>query len=151
MNPKVDKKSVAAAAQTSAMVQTFGGRIEYTGFGECASWCWLEIWEAPGRPPVVIVTNPLEDNGTSVTNMAEGLAALVCRRFRLEPRTLIWIECYEWTPADEAFGAYEVSKCSGRRNFDRVYFEIDAAGTLSNPTWMRFGLAATEVLVGHPL
>ena len=45
--------------------------------------------------PVVIVTNPLEDNGTGVTNTAEKLATLVCHRFSLEPRAFIWIEGLE--------------------------------------------------------
>ena len=48
--------------------------------------------------------------------------------------------------ADKALGTYEISECSGQRSFDRVYFGIDAADTLSNYTWLWFGLALLLLL-----
>ena len=143
------------AVATRAYEKTFGGRFEYAGFHGCASWCRLEIWDAPGQPPVVIVTNPLEDNGTSVTNMAEGLATLVCRRFGLEPRALIWIECYERAGDDERVGdEWAISHFSPhtkRSEFIRVFFQVSPEDVLTDPEWQPFGLVQAETLVGHPL
>ena len=147
-------------ATTRAYEKTFDGRFEYVGFYGCASWCRLEIWDAPGQPPVVIVTNPLEDNGTSVTNMAEGLAALVCRRFGLEPRALIWIECYEREDNnkrgnDERVGDERAishfSPRTKRSEFTRVFFQVSPEDVLTDPQWQPFGLAQAEALVGHLL
>lgn len=46
----------------------------------------------------MVIATELSDNpGVSVTNFAEGLATLVCRRFSIDPEKLIWIEHY---PAD---------------------------------------------------
>ena len=142
------------AAATRAYERTFDGRFEYAGFRGCASWCHLEIWDAPGRPPVVIVTNPLEDNGTSVTNMAERLAALVCRRFGLEPRALIWIECYERGNDKRVGDEWAISHFSPRTKrseFTRVFFQVSPENTLTDPQWHSFGLAQAEALVGHSL
>ena len=35
-----------------------------------------------------------ENEGTSVTNMAEQLATQICQEFDIEPKHLIWIEHY---------------------------------------------------------
>ncbi len=142
------------AATTRAYEKTFDGRFEYAGFHGCASWCWLELWDAPDEPPVVIVTNLLEDNGTSVTNMAEGLTALVCRQFGLEPRALIWIECYERGDDERVGDEWAISHFSPRTKrseFTRVFFQVSPGNVLTDPQWQPFGLAQAETLVGHPL
>lgn len=132
------------------MEQTFDDRFDYLGLNRRPSWCWLELWEGAGKPPVVIVTNPSSaDSGTSITHFAEQLAALVCRRFHLEPRALIWIECYERRGGEMA--VRELSRQSCRSDFDRVYFQVQPDGTLSQPEWQPFGLAQAESLVGHSL
>ena len=83
--------------------------------------------------PAAIVTNPLEDNGTSITNMVEGLAALVCRRFGLEPRALIWIEYYERIGDEWAISHF--SPRTKRSEFTRVFFQVSPENTLTAPTW----------------
>lgn len=150
-NPTEDNSSLrkGRAGTADAMTRTFGDRLDFPGLFDVPSWCWLEVWEAPGRPPVVIATNPARaDSGTSVTNAAEPLATLVCRRFGLEPRALVWIECYERAPGDPH--VRELSPL-GRSDFDRVYFDVAPDGTLMNPDWKPFGRAAAEALVGEKL
>ena len=132
------------------MTLTYDDVFEYPGFGGCPSRCGMQIWDAPGRPPVVLVTNPAAGSGTSVTNFAAELAALACRRFTLEPRALVWIECYEVTAGDGSLD-YEVSRRTHRRSFDRVFFTISTNNRISQPCWTPFGLTAAEALVGHSL
>ncbi len=52
---------------------------EYAGIDGCRSWCQLEIWQEADHPSVVLATERLDNNGTSVTNRAEQ----VCREFKL--------------------------------------------------------------------
>ena len=61
----------------------------YTGFHGCDSKCELQIINN-----LVIATEIPENEGTSVTNMAEHLATMVCQTFGIEPKHLIWIEHY---------------------------------------------------------
>ncbi len=54
-------------------------RYEYAGIDGCRSWCQLELWQEADHPSVVLATERLDNNGTSVTNRAEQ----VCREFKL--------------------------------------------------------------------
>lgn len=136
------------------MKRTYTGRYDFVGLNGCASWCNLEVWQAePGetRPPIVLAIGPADapdailDTGTSVTNAAETLATQVCRDFELEPRALVWVECYEeWRYAP---GRIELV----RRDWDQVFFRVDARGGLHDPDWRHLGRAAVEGMIGHTL
>lgn len=130
-------------------------RYEYAGIDGCRCWCHLEIWQEAGRPSVVLATERLDNDGTSVTNRAEQLAEQVCREFKLEPRALIWLEAYERTD-DNDFNdlktlGVERSTPTHRSEFDRVFFEIAHGNRLGRPQWEAFGLTAAERLVEEPL
>ena len=64
-------------------------RYEYKGFHNCNSVCGLDI-----IGDMVICTQLEENTGTSITNMAEHLATMVCEQFAIPLENLIWIECY---------------------------------------------------------
>ena len=68
---------------------TNGFVFSYAGFSGCDSHCTLEI---VGN--LVIAAEADDNPGTSVTNMAEDLATLVCAEFDINPDQLIWIEHY---------------------------------------------------------
>jgi hypothetical protein len=74
-------------------------RFEFRGLHGRLAACGLErIDLADGR--VVIIATELHDSpGVSVTNFAEELATIVCQRFEIDPKKLVWIEHY---PADHA-------------------------------------------------
>ena len=92
----------------------------FTGFHACACICDLEIIKN-----LVIAFEMPENEGTSVTNMAEHLATQVCKDFDIDPKHLIWIEHYpergEWKDYPESF--------------DLVSFNLNGDGVFSNPRW----------------
>ena len=64
-------------------------RFDYRGYYGCKSHCTLEIY---GN--LVIATEADDNEGTSITNMAEHLATRVCHQFQIDPLKLVWIEHY---------------------------------------------------------
>jgi hypothetical protein len=86
---------------------------EYRGYSNCESRCRVRIYEAPGQSPVFLVEELADNPGTSITNMAEYLAAeLATRHFpeRLEePEPFRWIEHYPRTEDERRRGMVEYS------------------------------------------
>ena len=103
----------------------------YKGFRGCESKCELEIISN-----LVIATQSKENTGTSITNMAEYLAMLVCNDFHIEPTKLIWIEHY---PKRGEIHPYPES-------FDLVCFNIDEDGIFSEPRWIPISKAVVDAL-----
>ena len=93
----------------------------YTGFHGCECICNLEIIKN-----LVIATELNENEGTSITNMAEHLATLICQEFEIEPKHLIWIEHYPVRP-----GRSRQLPAS----YDLVQFNLDSLGTFRDPRW----------------
>lgn len=60
---------------------------------------------------LVIATEMPENEGTSVTNMAEYLATQVCQEFGINPKHLIWIEHYpqrrEWAEYPKIYREFQ--------------------------------------------
>jgi hypothetical protein len=65
----------------------------YRGYWSEGGKCRIRIYREDGRAPVVICSQLPDNDNTSVTNMAEYLAAEVIEEHRL-PTPLIWIEHY---------------------------------------------------------
>lgn len=66
----------------------------YKGFNDRESFCRIRVYEEPDRPYVVIATQLLGSDGTSITNFAEHLAAQVSLQLEHIERGMIWIEHY---------------------------------------------------------
>jgi|WetSurMetagenome_2_1015567.scaffolds.fasta_scaffold809015_1 hypothetical protein len=77
-------------------------RFQYKGFGDCPSMYELEMHTTTGGRTVVICSETNDNPGTSVTNFAEWLATLVCKRFTIAPEKLVWIE---HNPSGEPVGS----------------------------------------------
>lgn len=108
---------------------------EYAGFHhrEKNSRCQLQI-----NGNVVMVTE-LDDNpGTSVTNMAEQLATLICQEFSIDPASLIWIEHYP-----ERGSKYDTYP----EDFDLVTFTWDGRRFI-HPQWKRIIGEVAEKMIG---
>lgn len=92
--------------------------FEYEGYWGCKSKCDIEI-----HGNIVIATE-LDDNpGTSITNFAVQLATLVCNKFNISYKNLIWIEHYPERKRTE-------------ESFDFTTFNISEKG-FSSPRWKR--------------
>jgi hypothetical protein len=65
----------------------------YRGYWSEGGMCRLRIYREDGQPPVVICSQLPDNDNTSVTNMAEYLAAEVMEEYKL-PTPLVWIEHY---------------------------------------------------------
>jgi hypothetical protein len=81
----------------------------YRGYWSDGGKCRVRIYREEGRAPVVICSQLTDNDNTSVTNMAEYLAAEVIRKHEL-PTPLTWIEHY---PEHEgAIGEYSLVRFS---------------------------------------
>ena len=65
----------------------------YRGYWSDGGRCRIRIYQEDGRTPVVICSQLPDNHNTSVTNMAEYLAAKVIEGNRL-PTPLVWVEHY---------------------------------------------------------
>jgi hypothetical protein len=65
----------------------------YRGYWSEGGGCRIRIYQEDGQVPVVICSELPDNPNTSVTNMAEYLAAEVIREYRL-PTPLTWVEHY---------------------------------------------------------
>jgi hypothetical protein len=65
----------------------------YRGYWANGGKCRIRIYRQDGHAPVVICSQLQDDENTSVTNMAEYLAAEVIKEHKL-PTPLTWIEHY---------------------------------------------------------
>jgi hypothetical protein len=84
-------------------------RFRFPGLYGCVAWCDLERVELTDGRVVVIVSEREDNPGVSVTNFAEELATILCHRYSIEPKRLVWIEHY---PA----GTCPVCNGTGRRH-----------------------------------
>ena len=107
-------------------------RYEYKGFGGCDCVCNLEIHQN-----LVIITEREDNEGTSITNMAEQLATAICQQFGIAPARLIWIEHYPPTMD----GRFQMHAESWNLVFFNLrgggHFDTDPMGfSFSNPRWV---------------
>ena len=106
-----------------AATPTIDERYAFRGYHADGAVCRVRVFEPAGRPPVIMVTELPENPNTSVTNMAEFLAAeLLERLFPARvglPKPVVWIEHYpprgrsgddfdrvdfdDWLPRNERF------------------------------------------------
>ena len=67
--------------------------LDFLGFGKCMSRCRLRIFTPPTEARedgyIVILVDDEQACGTSLTNVAERLAAEVCRRYHIPPERAV--------------------------------------------------------------
>lgn len=129
---------------------------EYRGIWADGARAHIQVYEGGGRPPVVIATEPNDNEGTSVTNAVEYLAAdLLLAHFptrQYEAIPMLFVEHYP-------------ERTSGREKieetFDLVRFsfwrpkDVRVGGVwrkaLPDPDWERIDRAQVERWIGGPL
>lgn len=121
----------------------FQGYFSFTGYNGTRSRCRLRVFDQPDRPTVAIATELATNPGTSIVHACESLAMEVCRRFGIEPDTLVWIEPL---PARPSAGLGEW--------FSRVSFVRNGRqrpGSLGQPRWRPVSREFVERLLGREL
>ncbi len=137
------------------MRKTHDSHYQYHGFWRPGGICRIRIYEEEDRPPVVLCSELAENTNTSVTNMAEYLAAEIIRahfplRFESVEEPIIWIEYYGFLYGESA-------ACYARVSFDsyRPCPVTNASGNprlrLGRPHWRHMSQADVETLIGQPL
>lgn len=106
-------------------MSSWGERFDYKGFHGCYSHCYIDVKENR-----VLCTEADDNQGTSITNMAEGIATEVCRKFDIPMKKVIWIEHYN----------HSVGNSIGDigSTFDLVTFDI-VDDHFEHPKWKHLG------------
>ncbi len=84
-----------------------GAVHQFCGYWSAGGVCRIEVYAAPGLPPLIVAAELPENENTSITNLAEYLAAEVWERYLTADLTaghdppFIWVEHY---PPTEAHG-----------------------------------------------
>jgi hypothetical protein len=69
-------------------------RFEFPGLYGRRARCGLERIDLSDGRVLIIATELPNNPGVSITNFAEDLAIIVCRRLVIDPTKLVWIEHY---------------------------------------------------------
>lgn len=77
-------------------------QFKFEGLNGVFSVCAINVFHSPVRT-VVLATETPDNPGTSVTNFAEYLATLVCRKYNISPMELVWVEHYPSQPSDDDY------------------------------------------------
>lgn len=110
--------------------------VAFAGYYGGRARCRILLGGRAGESVVVAADLP-QAPGTSVTNRVEAIAGLVCRRYDLDPRHLLFIQQH---PAAAVQKEY----------FDLVTFRYGVAG-LSEPRWIGLTRRQVEALLGQRL
>ncbi len=85
---------------------------------------------------ILIVSELLENQGTSVTNRADWLHRQLCQNYDLDPKETIFIEHY---------GPRILEKMN---TYDQIIFSISPTGDFSQPGWTRLEPSEVAALIG---
>jgi len=129
--------------------------FRFKGFWDCESECEIAFFRGPltgwsllpseTADIVVMATELPDNNGTSITNMAENLAVLACREFHIDPSRMLWIEHYPDRREDAADEA-------GAESWELVTFleTVQPDGiSLHSPQWRRLRPDELSTLTKH--
>jgi hypothetical protein len=137
---------------------------QYRGYHTNDGVCRIEVYTSPGLPPLLVATELLENSSTSVTNMAEYLAAEAWERWLTADLTdghdppFVWVERYE-RPRDLSESARRriYGRDGGYEDYDLVTFShyqrtLRGAGRrwryrLGEPHWRPLSLAEFHALL----
>ncbi len=115
----------------------------YRGYWSEGGKCRFRIYREAGRSPVVICSQLLDNHNTSVTNMAEYLAAEVMKEHKL-PTPLVWVEHYPEHEGD--IGEYSLVKFSDWQPLE-VCMGGMWRGRIGLPKWSPMGPEEVDMLL----
>ena len=126
----------------------------FRGLHGGAGTCRIRVYRPIGFPPVVLATELPDNPGTSITNLAEQLAAEVLERYlpdRLgEDRPLVWIEHYpprRPLVQDETYDLVTFAHYQPRQVLRLGQWRP----SFGSPDWRRLSREQVELLIDEPL
>ena len=118
----------------------------YRGYWLDGGRCHIRIYHEDGRAPVVICTQLPDNHNTSVTNMAEYLAAEVIEEHGL-PTSLIWVEHY--LEHEGEIGEYSLVRFSSWRR-EEVCLGGEWRYRVGLPEWASLSAEKAKEMVSLP-
>jgi hypothetical protein len=135
----------------------------YQGFHGCESVCRIHIYDLE-HATVVLATECRETYDTSITNMAEYLATMVCAEYEILPDRLRWIAHYPrkpWERSDVSefdlvrFTVAPHVRPDAPRSWSALWAQVQEVCRptcyLTCPTWTPISRAEVEALIGEAL
>ena len=135
----------------------------YQGFHGGESVCRIRIYDLE-HATVVLATECRETYDTSITNMAEYLATMVCAEYKIRPDRLRWIAHYPRTPWERSDVAeFELVRFTvaphvrpdAPRSWSALWAQVEEVCRptcyLTCPTWAPISRAEVETLIGEAL
>jgi hypothetical protein len=141
---------------TTERAKTRDERYHFRGYWSEGGVCRVRVYQAPGLIPVAVCSELEENTNTSITNLAEVLAAEIIALFlpdRFEAEEpVIWVEHYPGRSDPRR-------NTKGRAEFDRVTFaswtpRVRRMGgvdrrTLGEPDWHPLPRSQVASLIGE--
>jgi hypothetical protein len=116
----------------------------YRGYWSDGGRCRIRIYHEDGRAPVVICSQLPDNLNTSVTNMAEYLAAEIIEEHML-PTPLVWIEHYPEHDGD--IGEYSLVKFADW-DLQKVCIGSEWRYRVGSPQWSPLDAEMMETILG---
>jgi hypothetical protein len=128
---------------------------QYRGYHSDGGLCRIEVYTVAGLPPLVVATELPGNDNTSVTNLAEYLAAEVAERYLTADLTaghdppFIWVEHYPRDEVDRRAGLRETRDLVTFSHYRR---ELVGSGRrwryrIGGPDWRHLSRQEFEVLL----
>lgn len=139
-------------AREEPLRKTHDYRYQYRGYWDDDGICRIRIFQDVERTPVIVASQLAENRSTSITNMAEHLAAEVVakhlpQRFE-EDDPFLWLEEYpplrRRDPGPVFTAVHFASYTPRRERFNGV-----ERVTLGRPTWQPIAREAVARLIGY--
>jgi hypothetical protein len=118
----------------------------YRGYWSEGGKCRIRIYREDGCAPMIICSQLPDNENTSITNIAEYLAAEVIEEHGL-PTPLVWVEHY---PEHEGeIGEYSLVRFS---NWDPQEVRLGSVGRqrIGSPSWSSLSTEQVKKMIGPP-
>jgi len=125
------------------MKKTYDYVHHYRGYWSDGGRCRIRIYQEDGHAPMVICSQLADNDNTSVTNMAEYIAAEVIEEHDL-PTPLMWIEHYP--EHEEEIGEYSLVRFSRWRP-EKVCLGGVWRPRIGSPRWSPLSPEEVNVLI----
>ena len=132
--------------------------LEFTGLNSTPSRCRVRVFLPPAEAQessyIVLLIDDHDAKGTSITNAAEAIAALVCAKYHLPSDRTTWIKHF-------VFDTEQRIPFGRTGEFYRVRFEVPTEASaraayihgtsLGHPISTLVDRQTVEILIGEPL
>jgi hypothetical protein len=116
-------------------------RFEYRDMHRRLGVCAIEAIALPESGIAVIATELKDNPGMSITNAAEYVATAVCKKLRLGPHLLVWIEHYGYpSPVPKLTRTYDRVTFARITPDQELFFHEPNWSAMKEQDWRALGL-----------